>query len=160
SKVFSRHRVKANRHAAHNRGMRKVATRYTQTRPSTLPGRAMFLRPSTTIRGLPAMTRTRVFGTISVLLLSACHPRIGTPRDATTDYAIARPQFHTRLIKHTPPASAHPYTMPSDAFPLNYESGGLSLMAWISHASNEQAQPAVLFVHGGGGYDVEDWRMS
>ena len=102
------------------------------------------------------MTRTRLLGAISVLVLSACHPPIGTQRDATTDYAVARRQFHTRLIKHTPFPSAHPYTMPSDAFSLNYESSGLALTAWISHPSSEKAQPAVLFVHGGGGYDVED----
>lgn len=106
------------------------------------------------------MTRTRVFEAISVLVLSACHAPIGTQRDATTDYAVARQQFHTRLIKHTPVPSAHPYTMPGDAFSLNYESSGLALTAWISHASDEKAHPAVLFVHGGGGYDVEDWRMS
>jgi len=112
------------------------------------------------MRGLSAVTLTRAFAAISVLVFSACHPPAGAQRDATMDYAVARRQFHTRLVKQPSFPAAHPYTMPSDAFPLDYESSGLALTAWISHAPNEKAHPAVLFVHGGGGFDVEDWQMS
>jgi hypothetical protein len=41
-------------------------------------------------------TRARVFEAISVLVLAACHLPIGTQRDATKDYAVARQGFHTR----------------------------------------------------------------
>lgn len=111
------------------------------------------------MRGLSAVTRARGFQALSVLVLLACHSPVPTPVDATTDYAVARRQFHTRLIKH-PTFASHPYTLPADAFPLDYQSSGLALTAWISHAPDDHPHPAVLFVHGGGGYDVEDWRMS
>lgn len=96
---------------------------------------------------------------LAVWVLAAC----GAPVTASTpgDYAVARRQFRTRLIRQGPsPQAALPYTMPSDALPISYESDGLHLQGWVSRASGEGLHPAVLFVHGGAAFGVEDWEMT
>ncbi len=99
----------------------------------------------------------------SMLVLFACRSSSTAvpPAVRADDYAVARGQFHTRLIKQTPaPQTWRPYTMPDDARAIDYESSGLRLKAWMSRAPSDGNHPAVLFLHGGGAFDADDWRMS
>jgi alpha-beta hydrolase superfamily lysophospholipase len=80
---------------------------------------------------------------------------------AARGYAAAPAQFHTRLIKHGPaPQAWRPYSMPDDAYTVDYTSSGLQLRAWLSHSADSTPHPAVLLVHGGAAFDTDDWRTS
>jgi dipeptidyl aminopeptidase/acylaminoacyl peptidase len=86
------------------------------------------------------------------------------PRPATgaDDYAVARTKFHTKLTKQAPsPQRFDPQKLPADAREVAFDSGELHLTAWISQVPDgAPPRPAVLFLHGGFAFDLEDWQMA
>lgn len=73
------------------------------------------------------------------------------------DYARARAQFHTRLLRHGPaPKRFHPASPPATVSEVNYAEGR---KAWLSPAPAEKS-PAVLFLHGGFSFGQDDWDMT
>ena len=57
-----------------------------------------------------------------------------------------------RLFDQVPPAGVTEIT---------YSSGNLGLKAWVNQPEADNARrPAVLFLHGGFAFDLEDWEMA
>src|SRR5262245_2761762 len=67
------------------------------------------------------------------------------------DYAQARRQFQTKLVRKGPsPQSAPPIKPPAGVDEIEYASSALRLKAWINRPADEKIErPAVLFLHGG-----------
>ena len=81
----------------------------------------------------------------------------------TEDYAKARSQFKTKLLRQGPaPQPWKPIKPPARVSEVEYTSGELKLKAWVSHPADEKRKsPAVLFLHGGFAFDYpEDWNVS
>jgi dipeptidyl aminopeptidase/acylaminoacyl peptidase len=81
----------------------------------------------------------------------------------TEDYARARLQFKTKLLRQGPaPQPWKPVKPPAGVTEVEYTSGALKLKAWVSHAADEKRKsPAVLFLHGGFAFDYpDDWNIS
>ena len=78
------------------------------------------------------------------------------------DYAAARARFRTTLTRRSPsPQAPQPFTTASSAREVSYTSNGVDLTAWLSRAVASGAKrPAVLFLHGGFAFSVEDWEMA
>ncbi len=78
------------------------------------------------------------------------------------DYAEARGRFRTKLLRHGPaPQPWSPVKPPEGTAEVEYPSGGLRLKAWVNHpAGAGRKRPAVLFLHGGFAFDVDDWAVS
>jgi dipeptidyl aminopeptidase/acylaminoacyl peptidase len=111
--------------------------------------------------------------TLGVLLLGcesrhASSPPASSPsalQDGRADYASARTQFKTKLLRQQPapePASAVHFSKlkkPAEVERVEYPSGGLRLQAWTQSPSKAGTKlPAVLFLHGGWGFDEGDWE--
>jgi dipeptidyl aminopeptidase/acylaminoacyl peptidase len=90
------------------------------------------------------------------------------PADETqqADYATARATFRTKLLKRgssPEPPSAVPFSRlkrPAGVEEVEYFSGSLRLKAWLQAPAKdpERRRPAVLFLHGGWGFDEGDWE--
>jgi dipeptidyl aminopeptidase/acylaminoacyl peptidase len=80
------------------------------------------------------------------------------------DYVAARKAFRSHLVKHgPPPQTAEPLGAPADAREVSFESGGLKLTAWVSRDdadSTGSPHPAILYLHGGFGFDSGDWAAT
>jgi len=79
----------------------------------------------------------------------------------TEDYAEARKKFKTQLLQENPaPQRWQPLQPPPDVTELTYPSG-LRLKAWVSRApeQRQEKKPAVLFLHGGFAFDLQDWEQ-
>jgi dienelactone hydrolase len=79
------------------------------------------------------------------------------------DYAKARGQFKTKLVKQGPaPQESEPLQVPSGVEAIEYRSGDLNLKAWVNPPKKPgQAKlPAVLFLHGGWAFGEDDWKMA
>jgi dienelactone hydrolase len=77
------------------------------------------------------------------------------------DYAEARSQFQTRLLRHGPaPQRAPPVGPVRGATEVEYPSGNLRLKAWMTPAVPGVRKPAVLFLHGGFSFGADDWQMA
>jgi dienelactone hydrolase len=78
------------------------------------------------------------------------------------DYAQARKKFQTRLTRQGPaPQTWLRQFPPAGVAEITYTSGNLDLKAWVNHPpAGEARQPAVLFLHGGFAFDLEDWEMA
>jgi dipeptidyl aminopeptidase/acylaminoacyl peptidase len=77
------------------------------------------------------------------------------------DYPAARKRFRTLLVKQGPPPyTAEPSRPPPDAREVTYESNGIQLTAWMSRDIDPTGspRPAVLYLHGGFGFDLGDWQ--
>ncbi len=74
------------------------------------------------------------------------------------DYAQARRQFHTTLLHKGPSPQQGPMPRPpAGVTEIEYSSGDLRLKAWVNPPPKGQGKrPAVLFLHGGWGFGVED----
>ena len=73
------------------------------------------------------------------------------------DYARARAQFHTRLLRHGPaPQPFHAASPPATVSEVDYAEGR---KAWLSPAPAGKS-PAVLFLHGGFSFGPSDWEMT
>ncbi|HYD87980.1 MAG TPA: alpha/beta fold hydrolase [Vitreimonas sp.] len=83
-------------------------------------------------------------------------------RIKTTDYAVDRQAFQTRLLRRTP--SPQPYgvdRVPSGVREIHYPSGDLRLKAWFARpASAPEQAPLVVFAHGGFAFGAEDLDMA
>lgn len=93
--------------------------------------------------------------------IAACRTSSAPPNE---DYPAARKRFRTHLIKHQPPPiTGEPLQAPPDARLVRFESDGLPLAAWISHDTDDPSgspRPAVLYLHGGFGFDLGDWKTT
>lgn len=79
----------------------------------------------------------------------------------TEDYARARHDFTTTLVKRGPSPQKPPALEASaSADTVSFRSGSLTLQAWISRPATEAKRPAVLFLHGGFQFGPEDWEMT
>src|SRR2546421_2466743 len=78
------------------------------------------------------------------------------------DYAQARLRFHTRLVrKGLSPQPWEPQKPPADVSEIEFPSGALRLKAWVNHPVTYKRQyPAVLYLHGGFGFDIADWEQT
>jgi dienelactone hydrolase len=80
----------------------------------------------------------------------------------TEDYAEARKNFHTELLRQGPAPHQEDCkdSLPPDGVTeVFFSSGGLRLRAWLNRPSAQnQKYPAVLFLHGGFCFDASDWK--
>ncbi|OAI47356.1 hypothetical protein AYO44_09610 [Planctomycetaceae bacterium SCGC AG-212-F19] len=96
----------------------------------------------------------------------AGRPESGGSAAMSADYASARASFQTKLLRRGPspePASALHFSKlqrPRDVDEVEYVSGDLRLKAWTQAppAAGGKPLPAVLFLHGGWGFDEGDWQ--
>jgi dienelactone hydrolase len=82
---------------------------------------------------------------------------------ADGDYGDLRAHFHTRLIHRGPsPQPAEVLQPPQEVTEITYKSGNLLLKAWVSEPSpnGPARQPAVLYLHNGFGFGLDDWEQS
>jgi len=111
--------------------------------------------------------------TLSVLLLGCDSRRpssetagsLATAQDGRLEYTHARTQFRTKLIHRRPspepPSAVHfsKLKRPTGVDLAEFPSGDLRLKAWTQSPPAEGAKlPAVLFLHGGWGFDEGDWE--
>src|SRR5262245_5594044 len=78
------------------------------------------------------------------------------------DYVQARGRFRTRLAKKgLSPQPWSPLKVPASVTEIGYKSGDLSLKAWINRPADEKRKyPAVLFLHGGFAFAMDDWEQT
>lgn len=78
------------------------------------------------------------------------------------DYVAARKHFHTQLrVRTSAPQEWKPQRPPKGAMEVRYPSGKLRLNAWVSdQARGNTPYPAVLYLHGGFSFDLEDWQWA
>jgi dienelactone hydrolase len=78
------------------------------------------------------------------------------------DYAEARKHFQTKLLRKGPsPQEWSPVKLPAGVTEIEYPSGKLRLKAWMNRPADEtRKHPAVLFLHGGYAFDLDDWKVS
>jgi dipeptidyl aminopeptidase/acylaminoacyl peptidase len=78
------------------------------------------------------------------------------------DYAQVRKKFRTKLTRKGPsPQPWDPVKLPAGVTEVEYPSGELRLKAWVNRPGDDKRKhPAVLFLHGGFAFGVEDWRIS
>jgi dipeptidyl aminopeptidase/acylaminoacyl peptidase len=91
------------------------------------------------------------------------NPQTPGMKARTEDYAQARAQFHTRLVrKIRAPQRWQVEVPPPDAREMNYTSGGLKLRAWVSSPppAGTPKKAAVLFLHGGFAFGADDWEQA
>lgn len=81
---------------------------------------------------------------------------------ALPKYVEARAAFATRLKREGPaPQPYEPVAPPKGVTEVVYRSGALELKAWLGGVSPDgKKRPAVLFLHGGFAFGVEDWEMT
>jgi dienelactone hydrolase len=78
------------------------------------------------------------------------------------DFAEARSRFRTKLVRNGPaPQPWSPVQTPGGVTEVEYRSGALRLKAWVNRPEKENHKyPAVLFLHGGFAFDLDDWTVS
>jgi dienelactone hydrolase len=80
----------------------------------------------------------------------------------TEDYAEARKKFKTNLVIPGPaPQTAQQMQLPPDVTQIEYVSGDLRLSAWVTSdpGAGPEKKPAVLFLHNGFAFGMDDWQM-
>lgn len=82
--------------------------------------------------------------------------------EETEDYAQARQNFQTQLVRQGPaPQEWEHEQPPAGVREVPYLSGNLRLRAWVNAPPPDgQKRPAVLFLHGGFAFGAEDWEQS
>lgn len=77
------------------------------------------------------------------------------------DYVKARTNFKTKLTTKGPsPQPSEGLVVPEGAQVIEYASGGLKLKAFLDPVpDNGVKRPAVLFLHGGFAFGLDDWQM-
>jgi formylglycine-generating enzyme required for sulfatase activity/pimeloyl-ACP methyl ester carboxylesterase len=75
------------------------------------------------------------------------------------DYAQARSRFQTKLVRKGPSSQGWaPVKPPEGVSEVEYPSGELRLKAWVNRlADPARKRPAVLFLHGGFSFGLDDW---
>lgn len=79
------------------------------------------------------------------------------------DYAQARQGFQTKLVRRGPAPQQFDRDVPPVLVKVvDYTSGGLRLSAWVDDPSivDSATRPAVLFLHGGFAFGIDDWEMT
>ena len=79
------------------------------------------------------------------------------------DYAEARRQFKTKLFRQGPtPQQWKPVKLPGGTQEVEVRSGDLRLKAWVNppRDAGQRKLAAVLFLHDGWAFGVEDWAMA
>lgn len=84
--------------------------------------------------------------------------------EQSQDYADARKTFKTKLInKGNAPQGFVDEKPPAGVKEVTYTSDGLKLKAWVdtplAPVKNDALKPAVLFLHGGFSFSVDDWNQ-
>jgi dienelactone hydrolase len=82
--------------------------------------------------------------------------------EQTEDYAEARAKFQTKLVRRGPaPQEGEEEPAPAGVRPVEYNSAGLRLKAWVSGPPPAGGRhPAVLFLHGGFAFGEDDWEAT
>jgi dipeptidyl aminopeptidase/acylaminoacyl peptidase len=120
------------------------------------------------------LTRRNLLAGAAVALLPGTAPAAAEeePKLIREDYALARQRFRTHLVKEGPaPDEPQPLSAPSGARRLDYQSGPLTLTAWISEDADRAtpvstasrstgSRPAVLFLHGGNALWPGHWDLT
>jgi len=77
------------------------------------------------------------------------------------DYADARRSFQIKLVRRgAPPQDWEPLSTPSGAQRIDYQSGNLTLAAFVDPPPDDgSTRPGLLFLHGGFAYGDGDWEM-
>ena len=104
-----------------------------------------------------------VAGVVAYVSLPSRHfyePEVPSQRE---DYAAARGEFRTRLIRSAGSPQREVFALPAPSYVevVEFPSHGLRLKAWL--AGQQQAQqklPAVIFLHGGFEFGAADWDMA
>lgn len=80
----------------------------------------------------------------------------------TTDYAVERQTFQTRLTRRRPaPQPGGMYTPPAGVREIEFPSGDLRLKAWVGLPPNApERAPLVMFLHGGFAFGPSDYTMA
>jgi hypothetical protein len=79
------------------------------------------------------------------------------------DFVKARTAFRTKLLRQgATPQRWHKVRVPPGVTEVEYASGELRLKAWASRPAAEDGRkvPAVLYLHGGFAFDLDDWQQS
>jgi dipeptidyl aminopeptidase/acylaminoacyl peptidase len=79
------------------------------------------------------------------------------------DYAVARGKFRTKLLRKGPaPQRWQLVQAPPGVLEVEYRSGELTLKAWTHRPTGDQTSkhPAVLYLHGGWAFDLDDWEQA
>jgi dienelactone hydrolase len=77
------------------------------------------------------------------------------------DYAAARAGFRTRLLRFGPaPQHGERERPPPGVRVIAFQSGDLSLRAWLDADPAGPRKPAVLYLHGGFAFGAEDWDQA
>jgi dipeptidyl aminopeptidase/acylaminoacyl peptidase len=86
-------------------------------------------------------------------------PMVAVQQD---DYARARKAFRTKLLREAPsPQTESLPSPPAGVDVVEYVSGALRLKAWVSRPARAgEKHPAVLFLHGGFAFGIDDWEAS
>jgi dipeptidyl aminopeptidase/acylaminoacyl peptidase len=83
---------------------------------------------------------------------------------ATGDYWQARQSFRTKLLTRGPsPRPGDSAVVPDGVSEVDFASGSLRLKGWLrtpSGTATRSKRPAVLFLHGGFAFGLEDWTMT
>lgn len=84
------------------------------------------------------------------------------PEIQTADYAKARSEFRTKLVREDPPpqsTGSFP-SAPDGVREVAFASGPLTLRAWINPPTVQSKRPAVIFLHGGFSFGLGDWEQA
>ncbi|MSR61573.1 MAG: alpha/beta fold hydrolase [Planctomycetes bacterium] len=78
------------------------------------------------------------------------------------DFAAARAAFHTKLVRKGPaPPKATMPSAPEGVEVVSFPSGELHLSAWLQRPAGESGKaPALVFLHGGFAFGLDDWKMT
>lgn len=122
----------------------------------------------------PSLTRrTLLAGTAGLAASAALLPAARAKADVEIpevpplqkqDYAEARRQFHTNLVRKGPsPEQSEPLGTPPGARRVTYPGGpdgSIELIAWLSeYTPSDKLKPAVLFLHGGNATGDGHWEL-
>ena len=78
-------------------------------------------------------------------------------------FVAARAAFRTKLVRKGPAPSKVPMpAVPRGVSAIEFPSGELRLAGWLRRPEGSEGTraPAVLFLHGGFGFGLEDWQMA
>ncbi|MBA2939506.1 prolyl oligopeptidase family serine peptidase [Paenibacillus sp. CGMCC 1.16610] len=93
------------------------------------------------------------------IIVTSCSSEHKGNNDNLNDLEKSRSNFQTKLIKKGP--APQEYTNdppPKGVSEINYNSGNLTLKAWLSKVPGDSKQhPAVVYVHGGFAFGIDDW---
>jgi dipeptidyl aminopeptidase/acylaminoacyl peptidase len=111
-------------------------------------------------------SRRAVLGASSAALILGTHEATAQSSSnlaiRTTDYAVERQTFQTRLTQRRP--APQPGAMPrppANVREIEYPSGDLRLKAWVGLPANPpERAPLVVFLHGGFAFGPSDYTMA